>query len=239
MRQHRSTTRLRPRHAMTLVELSIGLIITTIVIGALSSLWFAVGETWRKSSSSQTLTLRASQVVARLEGTFRQAKYVCQFTPGSVSDINASPASTFFWRSDYWNAAGDVNNAAAFNTQVPDNLVQVAELALVEYDSSAQRIYLYQPKDPAAMTTAERTAAGTVWTWTDLSKGTNLAVFKGLSYVQKKVLSEGIASAAFNMPTVQSGARPIIEFTLTMPRTGGNALVYSAASLRAPSARPL
>src|SRR6476646_534872 len=92
-------TRPRRRHAMTLLELSIGLLITTIVIGALSSLWIAVGDTWRKSSSSQTQTLRAGQIVTRLEGTFRQAKYICQFTPGSVTDTSAAPASAFFWRS--------------------------------------------------------------------------------------------------------------------------------------------
>ena len=224
---------------MTLVELSIGLVITAIVIGALSSLWFAVGETWRKSSSSQGQTLRASQVAIRLEGNFRQAKYVCQLTAGSVTDTAVSPASAFFWRSDYWNAAGDVSNPAAFTTDVADGVVEVAELALVEYDPAAQRLYLYQPKDAAAMTTAERAAAGTVWTWADLSKSSNLTVFKGLSYVQKKVLSEGIAGAAFNMPAMKAGARPLIEFTLLMPRTGGNAVDYSAASLQAPSSRPL
>jgi Tfp pilus assembly protein PilW len=240
MRRQRPTTwPRRRRHAMTLVELSVGLLITTIVIGALSSVWIAVGDTWRKSSSSQTQTLRTSQAVTRLEGVFRQAKYVCQLTPGSATDATAAPASAFFWRLDYWNAAGDVSNPATFATAVPDNLVQVAELSLVEYDAAAKRLYLYQAKDPAAMNSTERAAAGTVWTWTDLSKSSNLTVFKGLSYVQRKVLSEGIAGAAFNMPTATAGGRPIIEFTLTIPQTGGNALIYSVASLRAPAARPL
>ena len=224
---------------MTLLELSIGLLITTIVIGALSSLWIAVGDTWRKSTSSQTQTLRASQAVTRLEGTFRQAKYVCQLTAGSVTDSTAAPASAFFWRSDFWNAAGDVSNAAAFVTPVQDNLVEVAELSLVEYDASAKRVYLYQAKDAAAMTSTERAAAGTVWTWADLSKSSNLTVFKGLSYVQKKVLSEGVGAIAFNMPAAKTGGRPVIEFTLTLPQTGGSALIYSVASLRAPAARPL
>ena len=239
MRRQRLTTWPRRHHAMTLVELSVGLLITTIVIGALSSLWIAVGDTWRKSSSSQTQTLRASQAVTRLEGTFRQARYICQLTAGSATDTTAAPASAFFWRSDYWNAAGDVSNPAAFNTTVVDGLVEVAELSLVEYDAASKRLYLYQAKDPAVMTSTERAAAGTIWTWTDLSKSSNLTVFKGLSYIQKKVLSEGIAGAAFNIPTPQAGGRPIIEFTLTMPQTGGTALIYSVASLRAPAARPL
>jgi len=156
----------------------------------------------------------------------------------SLTDTTAAPASAFFWRTDYWNAAGDVSNPAAFNTQVPHNLVQVAELALVEYDAAAKRLYIYQPKDPAAMTATERTAAGTVWTWTDLSKSSNLTVFKSLSYVQKKVLSEGVAGVVFNMPTVQTGGRPLVEFTLAIPQTGGNTIVYSVASLRAPAPRP-
>ena len=34
------------RGGMTLIELSIGLLVTSIVMGALASLWFAVARTW-------------------------------------------------------------------------------------------------------------------------------------------------------------------------------------------------
>jgi hypothetical protein len=223
---------------MTLIELSIGLVICALVIGALSALWFAVAETWRTSSSSQGMTLRASQVVTRLESTVRQAKYICQLTSGSVTDCNAAAASVFLWRCDSWNAAGDVNNAANFKIEAPDNLPQVAELALIEYDATAQRIYLYQAKDPATMNASQRTAAGTVWTWSDLSKPSNLGTFKSLSYVEKRVLSEGVSACAVNMPALSSTARPMLEFTLTLTRSGVNTVVYSVASLRAASARP-
>jgi Tfp pilus assembly protein PilW len=231
-------SRRRQRRGITLIELSIGLLITAMVIGALSALWFAVGEQWRKSSSSQSATLRASQAVVRLEGTFRQAKYLCQYTPGSITDAAATPASAFFWRADFWNALGDVTKPQDFKNSFPDGLVQVAELTLVEYDASAKRIYLYQAKDPAAMDAAQRTAAGTVWTWTDLSKPMNLTAFKALNYVTRTVLSEGVAAAAFNMPTPKTGGRPLLEFTLKLPRAGGNTLVYSAATFRTPAPKP-
>jgi hypothetical protein len=218
--------------------LSIGLLITTMVIGALAALWFAVGEQWRKSSSSQCATLRASQAVVRLEGTFRQSRYLCQYTPGSITDTSVAPASAFFWRADFWNALGDVTKPSDFKTFFSDGLVQVAELALVEYDPSAKRIYLYQAKDPAAMDVAQRTAAGTVWAWTDLSKPSNLTTFKGLNYVTRTVLSEGVGAAAFNMPAPKTGGRPLLEFTLKLPRAGGNTLVYSVATFRTPAPKP-
>jgi len=224
---------------MTLVELSISLVITALVLGALSALWFAVAETWRRSSSSQATTLRASQVDARFEATFRQARYICQWTPGSISDSSAAPASCFFWRSDFWNAAGNVNNAADFKTRVSDGLVQVGELALVEFDAASKRVYIYQPKDPSAMDSGQRAAAGTVWTWADLSKSSNLSTFKSLTYVEKKVLSEGVSAAELNVPVTPSLSGPIVEFTLSLTGSGATTTVYSTAALRAPSAQPL
>ena len=224
---------------MTLVELSIGVAITALVIAALSALWFAVAETWRKSSSSQGQTLRTAQVVTRLEAAFRQARYVCQWTPGSLSDTSVSPASCFVWRSDFWNAAGNVNNANDFKTLVSDGLAQVGELALIEYDPAAKRVYIYQPKDPTLMSSGERAAAGTVWAWTDLSKSSNLSTFKSLSYVQKKVFSEYVTGAEFNVPPTPSLGRPMVEFTLQLTDSGTSTIAYSMATLRAPSAQPL
>ena len=224
---------------MTLVELSVGLVITSLVLGALWALWFAVAETWSKSSSSQGNTLRAAQVVTRLEATLRQARYVCQWTPGSLSDSSVSPASCFIWRSDFWNAAGNVNNAADFKTQVSDGLAEVGELALIEFDAASKRVYIYQPMDPTAMDATQRTAAGTVWTWSDLSKSSNLSTFKSLSYVQKKVLSEGVSGVELNVPATPSLGRPLVEFTLTLTNTGTSTIVYSMAALRAPAAKPL
>jgi hypothetical protein len=224
---------------MTLVELSISLVITALVLGALSALWFAVAQTWRTSGASQAATLRASQVVARFEATFRQARYICQWTPGSLDDSSAAPASCFLWRSDFWNAAGNVNNPTDFKTQVSDGLVQVGELALVEFDAASKRVYIYQPRDPSVMDSSQRAAAGTVWTWSDLSKSSTLTTFKSLSYVEKKVLSEGVNAAEFNVPATPALGRPMVEFTLNLSSPQTKTTVYSTAALRAPSAQPL
>jgi hypothetical protein len=225
---------------MTLVELSIGLAITALVIGALSALWFAVAETWRKSSSSQGTTLRTAQVVVRLEATFRQARYICQWRPGSLDDDDDDPpASCFIWGADFWNAAGNVNYPNDFKTRAPDGLAQVGELALIEYDPTARRLYIYQPKDPTVMNVGERAAAGTVWAWSDLSKSSNLSTFRNLSYVTKKVLSENVSGAEFNVPATPSLGRPMVEFTLKLTDSGTRTIAYSMATLRAPAAQPL
>ena len=223
---------------MTLTELIVGLMITAMVAGALAALWGAVGTNWQAASSSENMSLRTGQVVTRLEGLFRAARYVCQWTPGS-NDGQTAPASAFLWRSDYWNAAGTVTNPADFKGTVPDGVVQVAELAVVEFDVASSRIYLYQAMDPARMTADQRTRAGVVWTWADLSKATTVSTFKALDFVQKTVVTEGVTGVTFNMPAAVTGGRPAFEFTLSMSKNDCKASVYSTATLRAPAQRPL
>jgi hypothetical protein len=211
---------------MTLVELSVGIVITTLVIGALGALWYAVAETWRKSSSSQNVSLTGNQAAARLEAALRQSKYICQWKAGSIDGLTTPVASAFLWKGDDWNGS-------------PDGQVQVGELALIEHDPAAQRIYLYQAKPYGSMTLDQQIRAGTVFNWSTLSSSSTPSDFKNLDYVQRTVLSEAVTGALFNVPTATTGARPVLEFSLTISRSSGTTLVYSAASLRTPSPRPL
>jgi len=214
---------------MTLVELSIGLVITSLVIGALGALWFAVADTWQRTSASQNLALTANQALVRLETTLKQSKYLCHFDAGSTDGSAASPASILIWKGDYWNSGG-ANTA--------DGFVQVGELIVIEHDPSSKRIYLYQPISVAAMTATQRTAAATVWVWDDLRKGGTVSTFKKLDYVKKTVMCECVAGMLLNVPSTAASSRPLIEFTLTVTRPQGKLLVYGSAALRAASQQP-
>jgi Tfp pilus assembly protein PilW len=208
---------------MTLVEMCIGLVVTSLIIGALSALWFAVAETWTRSSSSQHVSLTGGQAVARLETILRQSKYIFQWKAGSTA---GNAASALIWKGDNWNG-------------VADAAVQIGELALVEHDANAKRIYLYQAIPATAMDASMKTRAGGVATWSDLSNTATVTAFKGYDFVQRTVITEAVTDASFNVPTATAGARQILEFNLTVSRDEGNALVYSAAALRGPTTKPL
>jgi Tfp pilus assembly protein PilW len=217
---------IRGRRGMTLIDLSIGMVITSLVVGALASLWFAMGQTWANSGTSQSVTLTGAQAVSRLESTMRQAKYIFQYTAGSTDGKTTPAASALIWKGDNWNSTAD-------------GAVQVGEMALVEHDPVAQKIYLYQAIPIASMNATQIAKAGGVVLWIDLSKSTTPAAFKAYDFVQKTVISEAVAGAAFNAPTPLTGARPSLEYTLTVTRSGSSTLVYSVASLRGPTTRPL
>jgi hypothetical protein len=215
---------------MTLVEMSIGLVITALVVGALSALWYAVADTWQRSSSSQNLALTANQAMTRLETTLKQSKYVCRMDAGSLDGSASSPASVFVWKTDSWTGTP---------TATEDGQVQVAELMVIEHDPAAKRIYVYQPISIASMSASQRMAASTVWVWDDLRKGGTVSTFKKLDYVKKTVMSECIAGMVVSAPATTTGGRPIVEFTLSVTRPQGSLLVYGSAALRAASGQPL
>jgi hypothetical protein len=212
------------RRALTLIELCIGMLVTTMVLGALSAMWFAVAHAWNSSTASQGVALTGNLAAVRLESTFRAAKYLCQYNVGSVDGKTTPAASVFFWKGDAWTT---------------DAAVEFGELALIEHDPVTKRLYLYEAMPIALMTADQQTRASIRVTWADLVATGTPAAFKAYDFVQKKVLSEAVSGALFNVPTNRPAARPSIEFTLTVSRPGGDALVYGSASLRAPTTRPL
>jgi hypothetical protein len=209
---------------MTLVELSIGLVVTSLVMAALGALWFAVARAWTGAALPQGAALTGNVAVARIESTIRAARHVCRWHPGAADGGATPAASVFFWRADDWGAA--------------DRAVQFAELALIEHDPAARRLYLYEALPAAAMTADQRQRASIVPTWAEMSAAGTPAAFKAYDFVRRKVVTEAVTGALFNVPVPTRGARPALEFTLTLSRAGGDARLYGLATMRAPSTRP-
>jgi Tfp pilus assembly protein PilW len=224
---------------MTMIEMTIGMIITTMVIGALGAVWYSVAETWRSSNSSQNVSATASQAVARMEGIFREARYVGMHTAGSV-DGSAAGASAFVWRGpaltgpDTW--AMNVNGSA--KSTVPDGIPQVGELLLIEHDPATKRIYYYEPIDSSAMNASQLARASQDVTGAELDGTTLAASFKTSDLVQKKVLTEACTGAFFNYHPASGSTAACMEFTLKITRTGGSSMVYGTTTFRCPSRRP-
>ncbi len=205
---------------MTAVELSIGLVITTMVMGAISSLWYAMGTTWKISGAAQGAGLTASIASARIEARIRASRYFFQFAAGSLTTTPATPASLFYWKDDNWTAS-------------PDGIVQIAEMALIEHDPVTKKIYVYEAMPAASMSAAQLTRAGTNATAADMTASTSPAAFKKLDFVKQAILTDAVTYASFNVPTATFGARPVIEYTLKVSRPEGVSTQYGSASPRA------
>jgi hypothetical protein len=214
----------RRRAGLTLIEMCIGMVVTAMVLGALSAMWFGVAYAWTGSTASQGVALTGNLAAVRLESTFRSAKYLCQYTVGSADGKTSPAGSVFFWKNDTWTA---------------DGAVEIAELALIEHDAVAKRLYVYEALPAASMSADQQTRASIKVTWADLIASGTPATFKGYDFVRRTVLSEAISGAAFNVPTSSKpNVRPSFEFTLTVSRPGGDSLVYGTAALRSPTTRP-
>ena len=216
--------RRRPRAAMTLVELSMGLVVTSMVMAALASFWFAVARTWN-SSSAQSASLGGNLAAIRMENAIRQAKYLIQYRAGSVDGAASPTARLFYWAADNWPSARD---------EAP----QLAELALIEHDAVGKRLYLYQAIPWASMSTDQRNRAGGVPSWTELSQTGTADTFKTYDFVTKTVFAEGVAGAMFYVPPESSTTRQMLEHAITTQRGNQNSVEYGTASLRSPTTKP-
>jgi hypothetical protein len=223
---------------MTFVELCCGMVVTAMVLGALSALWFAVGEAWRSSSTSQAVASTGSQASLRLESAFRQARYVIKYEPGSLDNSTTTPAWAFVWRGDFWNRPAQTATPADYATPLADGAIQVAELGLLQFDPAAAKVYFYRAKDAALMTEDQRRQATEVSTLARLQSPDTRDTFKTLAFVDRTVIAQGVTALKINIPAVQPGSRPIVEFTLKVARNGMTTTVYDTAVMRSPSTQP-
>jgi len=212
------------RRGLTLVELSIGMVITSMVMGALSAVWFAMAHSWKTTGSATGAGLTASVTAMRLEQRLRTSRYVFQYASGSVTATPTKAAAIFYWKADNWNSTSD-------------GIVQLGEMALIEHDSTSKRLYLYEPIASTSMTAAQLTAAGAAATTLDMTDSASPTNFKKLSFVKQSVISEAVVAAAFNLPTQTTNSRPLIEYTLKVTRPEGSFVFYGACSQRA-AAKP-
>jgi Tfp pilus assembly protein PilW len=218
---------------MTLVEMTIGMVVTAMVIGALGAVWYSVAETWRSSSSSQNVSATASQAVARMEGVFREVRYVGVHNAGSL-DGSGTPASVFVWRGDAWTK----NTNGTTKTTIPDGIPQVGELLLIEHDPVTKRIYYYEPLPYASLTGTQPARASQDVTGAELDGTTLAASFKTSDLVKQKVLTEGCTGAVFSYRPASGMTGACMEFTLKISRGSGTSMVYGTTTFRCPARRP-
>ena len=222
--------------AFTVVEMTMGLVILSIVLLAIAGIIAAVGLAWNDTEMNQSMQVQANQVYARVQHILASAKYVAQYSSGSLN--GSSIGSIVFWRADDYAASPN------------DETVQTGEMAVIAQDPTTNTLWLYEAIPYSQMTQSEYTAAGVVQPWSYWTNSSNISTFEGLNFIQKTPLGgPGTLSNPTNYLQVV-GAQfyvygltgtsqlPIIEFALAFSRNGLTLNLYGSSTLRGPSTQP-
>jgi hypothetical protein len=208
---------IKRRAGFTFVELCLGLLVTTLVLGALASFTLAMASAWKHAEQSQSLHLRGQQTVLRLAEMLHRAKLLGPVRAGGLDDP-ATGAAVIFW-------SDDANR---------DGLIQGSEVRMIEHDIAASKLVLYSG-------TASETA-----TWSYSSVFNNSAVLDEFKTNREPTaLASNVHGAVFEASnTGSANSNPSLSFALKLRHDGTEstaqrlAIQYGTATLRAPLAQP-
>jgi type II secretory pathway pseudopilin PulG len=217
MRATRTTSsRDTRRRGFTLVELTLGLIVTAMVSGAVGAFLLAVTRCWDDTANVQSGAVRASQFRTRLAQRIQDAKCIGYWRNGGGGGAKAvSPANVAFI---FWQ--GDTNS---------DGQMQASELGVVAFNPADQTIDLY---------TLAAGAPDTICTASDLKNSSAIVDFIGNATAIPLV--RGVETAALNVMQEQSETvAPMVTWHLALHQPDGTLSDQSCVvSMRAPSTPP-
>jgi hypothetical protein len=228
--------RRRQSPGFTVVELSMGLVIVSMILLAIAGIMTAVADAWTDQEMNQSMQVQANQVYVRVQHILSAAKYVAQYTAGSVN--GSSAGSILFWRADDYSASPN------------DETVQSGEMALIFQDPTTSTLWLYEALPYSQMSGAQYTAAGVVHTWSYWTGATGVANLKACNFLQMIPLGGPgnlsnpsnyleVTGAQFYVNSLSASSQlPVIEFALAFSRNGQSLDLYGSTTLRGPSTQP-
>jgi prepilin-type N-terminal cleavage/methylation domain-containing protein len=202
---NRRTHLRRPRPGFTLVELMVGIVVTSLVLSAMSFFLFGVGDIWHQTDAGQSIYLAANRATDRIDRLVRGAKLLDpDFTPGT----GATPAACMIWAAD--------NNG--------DGEIQLSEMVLLQYDPITQTLFQYAI--PASVTPNPDTTSVTL-----LSP----AAFIATAGVVATPIVHNVTACTFNVVPADliTANAPILEVVMTVSDGRSSTTVYSTAAVRA------
>ena len=212
----------------TFVELMLGLLVTSLVMGALAAVMSAVAQGWQQSSSASSSTNVTAQVTLRLQQKLRAAHLIGAIRPGSMTGATVQ-AAALLWKAD---ANYDWN-------------VQFSEIALLEYHPSTDAtdpntLRLYQVNWPAGWTLGQQQAADSTLSSNDeIYQDSEIDTFRGLQYVSYTVLARNVTACAFHKNDSYTTNRPSLDYEIAISQNGATTTKLGTVSLRSPSTVPV
>jgi hypothetical protein len=222
--QKRSIARFKS--GFTFVELCLGLVITSLVLGAVAAFSLATAKTWQQGSWQQdsgdihsaqsvaSVQLIGTIASARLENELRSADATGGYYAGNLTSSSGSQAGLLLWK----NVSDSI---------VTKPTIEGSELEILLFDAANHRLMVYTPKSagqgPAAPASYSDFSNAS---WID----NNLSCFDG------KPLAQNIDGMQIYVHTpTDVNQHPLVEYRLYFSRQGQNQTRYGAVNLRAPT----
>lgn len=204
--RHRNRSR---RAGLTFAELVAALAVTGLIAMAVAAFSMAASTGWTASNRSAALGSTASRSAAQIEAIVRSCHAIAQTKSPDGSDASSY---AFLWRDDTFGGTAD-------------GAAQAGEMLLVEYDPATQAVWLYQPRDEADLSPADRSAAATS-NWGDLASPEAVDFFRSSSFVEPRrpLIGPGeeptsqtprVVAANFASETPDDGA-PLLHVVVTL-----------------------
>jgi type II secretory pathway pseudopilin PulG len=223
--QHRST------RGFLLVELLVGLVIVALVMLGAAAILQATASGWNDQDITRSTQMQANQTYLRVQKALEGAKY--------VGYSSSSPGTVFFWQTDNF---GGVENCDPY----------IGEMALLQFDSTTNTLWLYTCLPVSQMSASQQTAAKQTWTLADINLASTAAQFAtSYNFVQKQALggpgdepNDGtrMQVEGFNV-TVNSLSTttqlPVIEYSISFLQNDGTTLtLYNTTTIKGPTTQP-
>jgi hypothetical protein len=217
-----------PRHSQsvrrggfTFIELCFGLVITSLVMGAVAAFTLSVSRAWRYSDQVQAAAVHARQTTVRLGRLVQDARLIGAVEAGGLTGTPSAPAAVLIW-------VRDTNN---------DGAIQGAECAMIEHDPIGKALQVYPAGQGDAVVALP---------WAVFTSPAVLANFKiGRTATP---ITRGVENARFTTHGVGSTTQaPSLEYVLKLTSRKSSpgatdvdqmSLEYGTCSVRAPARQP-
>ncbi|CAN5401295.1 hypothetical protein BH10PLA1_BH10PLA1_02640 [soil metagenome] len=211
------------RNAFTLVELIIGMVMTAMVLSALSVVTYAVSNGWQSAVAADSTSITGSQVQTRLTQYFRPAATLGAFQHGTLGS-SSNPASVFFWKADL--------TSTTYPTG--DGKIEFNEIGLLRYEPTSQELRLYDASDWNTWSTSSQNAANAIAGTTYISSTLNMSDFMS-ACPHYRVVMRNVTGVLLNTDTTSD--KPLMEYLVQLTDSSGqSSMHYGTITLRAPMA---
>jgi hypothetical protein len=219
---------LRRAAGFTVMELTMGMVVTTLVMGAVAGLMSAAGQGWRQSGAAETSTSSATQVHLRLTRLFRSVRQIGYVKTGSMGVVPAgSEAAALVWKSD----------------ANLDNKIQYGELAVIKFCYSADpkdalTIRQYEIVPTSAQPDVNAEIPSTDY-YKALYSSTFYNQFMARTDLGYSVVARDVAAAQFHKTDGGTVIRPAMEYVLKLQRGATTEMEYGTVAERVPTTLPV
>lgn len=203
------------RRGFTIVELSMGLLVMSIIFAALAGLAVAMSNGWKATESQDNLQVARRQISTQMYYNIRSAKFIGSAT-ADTGGGSTQGAAVIFWKGD--KDAGKTMYAY--------------QVAVIEHDVPTATLRLYQ---------LPQTASGSMTEFKDcdVDDSGDIDKFKKMPAVTCQVIGRNVAGVSFKvLPVSTTRQSQALEFQIRYKSGEQEQLEYGTATVRVPQAPP-